>query len=106
MPRIRTGLLKWTYLENLQTKPGFQITISIVQEHSQKQHTMKSLKKLKRTKRPNYSNLPVKEQKALQELQSRDNIVISETDKGGSVVMLDVEDYIKKAEGQLQNTKL
>ena len=34
MPRIRTGLLKWTYLENLQTKPGFQITISIVQKHS------------------------------------------------------------------------
>ena len=62
---------------------------------------MKSLTKLKRTKRPNYSNLPVKEQKALQELQSRDNIVISETDKGGLVVMLDVEDYIKKAEGQL-----
>ena len=67
---------------------------------------MKSLTKFKKTKRPNYSNLSVKEQKALQELQSRDNIVISETDKGGSVVMLDVEDYIKKAEGQLHNTKL
>ena len=34
----------------------------------------------------------MKEQKSLQELQSRDNIVITEADKGGSVVIPDVED--------------
>ena len=50
---------------------------------------MKSLTKFKKTKRPNYSNLSVKEQKALQELQSRDDIVITETDRSGAVVILD-----------------
>ena len=41
--------------------------------------------KLKKTKRPNYSNLSVKEQKALQEVQSRDDIVITDADKGGTL---------------------
>ena len=58
-----------------------------------------------KTKRPNYSNLSVKEQKALQELQSRDDIVITEAEKGGAVVILHVEDYVKEAERQLHNTK-
>ena len=49
---------------------------------------------MKFKKRPNYSNLSEKE-KALQELQSRDDTVITEADKGGAVVILDVEDYIK-----------
>ena len=47
---------------------------------------------IEKTERHNYSNLSVKEQKSLQELQSRDNIVITEADKGGSVVIPDVED--------------
>ena len=50
---------------------------------------------MKFKKRPNYSNLSEKEKKALQELQSRDDTVITEADKGGAVVILDVEDYIK-----------
>ena len=66
---------------------------------------MKSVMKLKKTNRPNYSNLSVKEQKALQKLQSRDDNVIIDTDKGGAVVILDVEDYIKEAERQLRNTE-
>ena len=66
---------------------------------------MKSIMKLKTMKRPNYSNLSVKEQKALQELQSRDAIVITNADKGGMVVILDVEDYIKEVERQLNNTE-
>ena len=45
------------------------------------------------------------EQKALLELQSRDNIVITEADKCGAVVILDVEDYIKEEERQLHNTE-
>lgn len=43
----------------------------------------------------NKQNLSVEEEKALGELQSRDDIVITEADKGGAVVILDVEDYIK-----------
>ena len=43
----------------------------------------------------NKQNLSVEEEKALGELKSRDDIVITEADKGGAVVILDVEDYIK-----------
>ena len=43
----------------------------------------------------NKQNLSVEEEKALGELQSRDDIVITEADKGSPVVILDVEDYIK-----------
>ena len=57
-------------------------------------------------KRPNYSNLSVKEQKALQELQSRDDIVTTETDNGGTVVIVDVEDNINEVEIKLHNRKL
>ena len=57
-------------------------------------------------KRPNYSNLSVKEQKALQELQSRDDIVITEADKGGAVVILDVEDYMKKRKDSSTTQKI
>ena len=39
----------------------------------------------------------------MQELQSRNDIVIIDADKGGAVVILDVEDYLKKAERQLNN---
>ena len=60
---------------------------------------------IEKTKRPNYSNLSVKEQKELQVLQSKDDIVIAEADKGGAVVIRDVEDYIKEAERQLHNTE-
>ena len=60
---------------------------------------------IEKTTRPNYSNLSVKEQKALQELQFRDDIVITEADKGGAVVIADAENYIKEAERQLHNTE-
>ena len=39
----------------------------------------------------------------MQELQSRDDIVIINADKGGAVVILNVEDYVKEAERQLKN---
>ena len=57
-------------------------------------------------KRPNYSNLSVKEQKALQELQSRDDIVITEADKGGAVEILDVVDYIKRRKDSSATQKI
>ena len=62
--------------------------------------------KIEKTKQPNYSNLSVKEQRALHKLQSRDDTVITEADKGDTVAMLDVENYVKEAERQLHNTKL
>ena len=39
----------------------------------------------------------------MQELQSRNDIVINDADKGEAVVILDVEDYVKEAERQLNN---
>ena len=63
---------------------------------------MKSKKKSKKTRPSKYSNLAVKKQKAIQELQSRNDTVISDTNKGGAVVILDV-DWVKKAERQLNN---
>ena len=39
----------------------------------------------------------------MQELQSRNDIVITDANKGGAVVILDVEDYVKEAERQLNN---
>ena len=42
-------------------------------------------------------NMSLKEHKALKELQSRNYIIITTTDKGGAVVLLDVNDYINKA---------
>ena len=55
---------------------------------------------IEKTKQPNFLNLSVKEQKALQELQSRDDNVITEADKGGAVAILYAEDYIKEVERQ------
>ena len=39
----------------------------------------------------------------MQELQSRNDMIITNTNKDGAVVILDVEDYVKEAERQLKN---
>ena len=39
----------------------------------------------------------------MQELQSRKDIAITNAKKGGVVVIVDVEDYVKEAERQLNN---
>ena len=39
----------------------------------------------------------------MQELQSRNDKVITDVDKGGAIVILDVETYVKEAERQLSN---
>ena len=49
--------------------------------------------------------MSVKEQKSFLELQSRDDIVITDADKGGTIVIFDVEDCVKEAERQLHNTE-
>ena len=45
-----------------------------------------------------------KKKKKLDELKARDNIVISNSDKGGAVVILDVKDYVEECQRQLNNT--
>ena len=59
--------------------------------------------KVEETQPLKYSNLTIKERKAMQELQSRKSTVITNADKGGAVVILDVDDYVKVAERQLNN---
>ena len=55
-------------------------------------------------KNPN-SNLYNEEQKAMEELAKRKDIIITNADKGGAVVIMDVENYINKANRQ-QSDKL
>lgn len=40
---------------------------------------------------------------ALQELSERDEIVIAKAGKGGAVVKIDAEDYIREAESRLKS---
>ena len=102
----RLALLKKTYSENQQTKPGFQVTIATTFIQTFIEAIRSEINnEIEKTTRTGYSNLSVKEQKALLELQSRDGIVIKEAEKGGAVVILDVEDYIKDAERQLHSTE-
>ena len=39
----------------------------------------------------------------MEDLSIRDDIIITKTDKGGAVVILDVDDYINEANRQLNN---
>ena len=48
-------------------------------------------------------NLTKPEEKALKDLMKRNDIIICDADKGGSVVILDVKDYIKEADRQLSD---
>ena len=52
-----------------------------------------------------YSILTDQERKAMQEMQSRNDIVITKADKVGAVVILDEENYVKEAERQLKNKR-
>ena len=60
-----------------------------------------TIKKLKRSK---CSNLSEKEQKPLQEVKVRDDIVIINADKGRAVVIMDVKDYVEECGRQLNKT--
>ena len=55
--------------------------------------------KLKKLKQPKYSNLSEREQKVLAELKVRDDIVNTNGDKGGAVVILDMMDLYKNVKG-------
>ena len=48
-------------------------------------------------------NLSKGEQKAMDELAKRKNIIITNVDKGGAVVVMDIERYINEVNRQLSN---
>ena len=52
-----------------------------------------------------YNNLTKNERTSMKELSEREDIIITKADKGGDVVIVDVKDYIKEAERQLNNTE-
>ena len=49
-------------------------------------------------------NLTKSEREALNNLQQRDSTIITKANKGDAMVIMDVEDYIKKANRQLSDT--
>ena len=51
----------------------------------------------------NRKNLSKKETKAMEDLSKRDDIVACKADKGGAVVITDVDDYINEANRQLND---
>ena len=51
------------------------------------------------------TNEPTKEQKSLEELRHKESIVITNADKGGAVVILNVKEFIKESERQLSDSK-
>ena len=64
----------------------------------------KDFENFKGKKLPN-DNLNKMERRALSDLQKREDIIITKTDKGGATVIIDVEDYIREANSQLENTE-
>ena len=61
------------------------------------------LKEEENIKQIPHKNLSKKEEDALQNLSKRDDIIITKADKGGAVVIVDVDDYIQEANRQLDN---
>ena len=53
--------------------------------------------------RTNQKNLNIKEIQALKNLKEREDIVITNADKGGAIVISDVKEYVKEANRQLSN---
>ena len=60
---------------------------------------------VEKLKRPKRSNLSEKEQKPLEDVNVRDDIVITNADKGGAVVIMDLKNYVEECERQLNNAK-
>ena len=59
--------------------------------------------KILNTKRPN--NLTKGDQKALEELSKKDDIIITNADKEGAIVVMDIDRYISEAQRQLNDEK-
>ena len=62
-------------------------------------YTLKSSK----TKKLPRDNLTKSELEALLNLQKRNDIIITKADKGGAVIILDIQDYIDEANRQLND---
>ena len=64
----------------------------------------KDLSKLKPNTIRNNDNLTKPERQALGQLKLRDDIIIMRADKGGAVVIMDIIDYVKEGNRQINNT--
>ena len=62
-------------------------------------------KELTKMKERPYNNLTKSERTSMKELSERVGTTITKAEKGGAVVIVDVKDYIKQAERQINNTK-
>ena len=69
--------------------------------------TQRELEKKKQTKMKEkpYNNLTKNERASMKKLSREEDIIITTVDKGGAVVIVDVQGYIKEAERQLNNIK-
>ena len=56
-------------------------------------------------KEKRYNNLTKSERTSMKGLSEREDIIITKADKGGAVVIVDVKDYMKEVERQLNNTE-
>ena len=74
-------------------------TVQTFIEATTKDIEVKKLEKKEKSKK----NLTKEEIDALNNLKQREDIIISNADKGGAVVIQDVKDYILEAEDQLNN---
>ena len=70
--------------------------IEATQEEHEKEQT--------KMKEKPYNNLTKNKRTSMKELSEREDILMTKVDKGGAVIM-DVKDYIKEAERQLNNTE-
>ena len=52
-----------------------------------------------------YNILTKSEKTSMKELSEQEDIIITKADKGAALVIVDVKDYIKEAERQLNNTE-
>ena len=52
-----------------------------------------------------YNNLTKSERTSMKELSEREDIIITKADKVVAAVIVDVKDYIKEAERQLNNAE-
>ena len=85
---------KWTSSNNHHTTNTY---VEVVKKDIEQSKTV--------TPRKIRPNLSKDEKVALKDLSKRDDIIITNADKGGAVVIMDVNDYIREAKRQLNDTR-
>ena len=68
------------------------------------QRELEKNKQAKMKEKP-YNNLTKNERTSMKKLSREEDIIITKVDKGGVVVIVDVQGYIKDAERQLNNIR-